>query len=161
LAARGGGKGSKTKKKAKDGKKKDKRKATKAATVPRPNPDASAPHAGLLLYSTAKDLEGAWVAYGQALAGWVESAASLQKSAASAAFSWLEMWRRVVEVDTEVLRGSYSYWEERWQDTCAESARQHLRVAASVAESYSGAVRDAHAEYLEGYGRQWARLFGL
>ena len=158
------------------GKKKDKKKAGErkrpAAGAAAPNSaeetaggetkqEGKRPAAGAAAPGAARDFEDAWSLYSAALTGWTSSAIALQRAAAEAALSWLEAWRKAVDMDTEVLKGASAYWEDKWLAACAESTKQHLRAAASAAAAQAGAIRDAQLESLREYNRQWARLFGL
>ena len=113
-----------------------------------------------LPFSIAPDLEHSWNLYHAALAGWTESAAVLQKSSMRATASYLELCRRAVDLDTELLKGAGLYWAEKWQDACSESAVQHARAAAAAAASQGRAFRRVQAGLLAEYNRQWEQALG-
>ena len=114
-----------------------------------------------LPFSIAPDLEHSWDLYRAALAGWTESVVVLQRSAVRAAASYLDLCRRAVDLDTELLRGAGLHWAEGWQDACSESAVQHARAAAAAAASQGHAFGRVQAGLLAEYNRQWERALGL
>ncbi len=154
-----------------DGKKKKGGKKEKKSSGKKPSPapvrqgaaaavtiDATA--APQLPFSIAPDLEHSWNLYHAALAGWTESAAVLQKSSMRATASYLELCRRAVDLDTELLKGAGLYWAEKWQDACSESAVQHARAAVISAASQGRAFRRVQAGLLAEYNRQWEQALG-
>lgn len=150
-------------KKEKGGKKKAKKSSGKKPSSPaRQGSDAvtAATPGPLLPFPAAPDLEHSWDLYHAALAGWTESAVVLQRSAVRAAASYLDLCRRAVDLDTELLRGAGLYWAGRWQDACSESAVQHARAAAAAAASQAHAFRRVQAGLLAECNRQWERALG-
>lgn len=150
--------------KKKDGKKAKKSSGKKSSSVRQAAAAAvtiDAPTEPQLPFSVAPDLEHSWNLYHAALAGWTESAAVLQKSAIRATASYLELCRRAVDLDTELLKGAGLYWAEKWQDACSESAVQHARAAAVAAASQGRALRRVQAGLLAEYNRQWEQALGL
>ena len=151
-------------KKKKDGKKEKKSSGKKPSSSVRQGAAAAvtidATAAPQLPFSIAPDLEHSWNLYHAALAGWIESAAVLQKSAIRATASYLELCRRAVDLDTELLKGAGLYWAEKWQDACSESAVQHARAAVISAASQGRAFRRVQAGLLAEYNRQWEQALG-
>ena len=148
-------------KKKKDGKKEKKSSGKKPSSSVRQGAAAAvtidATAAPQLPFSIAPDLEHSWNLYHAALAGWIESAAVLQKSSMRATASYLELCRRAVDLDTELLKGAGLYWAEKWQDACSESAVQHARAAVISAAFQGRAFRRVQAGLLAEYNRQWER----
>lgn len=114
-----------------------------------------------LPFSAAPDLEHSWNLYHAALANWTESAAVLQRSAIRATSSYLDLCRRAVDLDTELLKGAGMYHIGGWQDACSESAVQHARAAAALAASQGHTLRRVQTGLLAEYNRQWERALGL
>lgn len=152
-------KGGKKAKKSSGKKSSSARQGATAAVTPAVTP-AAATTEPQLPFSIAPDLEHSWNLYHAALAGWTESAAVLQKSAIRATASYLELCRRAVDLDTELLKGAGLYWAEKWQDACSESAVQHARAAAIAAASQGHAFRRVQAGLLAEYNRQWEQALG-
>ncbi len=147
-------------KKKKDGKKAKKSSGKKPAPVRQGAAAAAAAAATTepqLPFSIAPDLEHSWNLYHAALTGWTESAAVLQKSSIRASASYLELCRRAVDFDTELLKEAGLYWAEKWQDACSESAVQHARAATAAAAFQIHAFRRVQAGLLAEYNRQWER----
>lgn len=139
-------------------KKKKKKSNDKPATKPKTDTDRNP---AVDVPKTDQGFEGAWYLYNSALIGWTESAMAFQKAAAESTLSWFEMWRRAVDMDTEVLKSANAYWEDKMLHVFSESAKEHLKSAVSATAAQADSIRDIQLECLQEYNRQCARLFRL
>lgn len=108
---------------------------------------------------TDLELEKAWDTCAAAVTGWTNAIIVMQKAHAKASVSWLEVCRRALEFDTELLKTGCSYYKEVWHNACLQSAKHHVGAMASYVALQTDAFCDIQTDVINEYGRQWRRMY--
>ena len=111
------------------------------------------------LQVTDMGLEKSWSMYGSAVTGWTSAIITMQKAHVNASISWLEVCRKALEFDTELLKSGHTYYKDVWYNACLQSAKHHARVLASYTALQTDALYDIQTDTINEYGRRWRHMF--